>query len=209
VQHEALLNLALEPLDAEVVCSYDLARLPPQAIDDSHLTHPFVQYGTGPARPNEEYSPSGLAAAIDQPLAEPPAESKPIAFAWNDLRLLRGEVEVRAASAGLTPNQVAAAKLAVTEAASNAVRHGGGTGALRIWQEAEHLVFDVYYSQPLSDPLVGRLQPSLDSAGGRGLALINHVCDLVRLHGSRLGTTIRMWFAAPNARPTSFSSRRS
>jgi anti-sigma regulatory factor (Ser/Thr protein kinase) len=100
-------------------------------------------------------------------------------------------------SAGLTPNQVAAAKLAVTEAASNAVRHGGGSGTLRIWSEAEHLVFDVQSSKPLSDPLAGRLQPSPDSVNGRGLTLINHVCDLVRLHGSRLGTTIRMWLARP------------
>ena len=198
VQHEGLLNLALEPVDAQVLCPYDIAHLPPRAIDDSHVTHPFVQYGTGPVRPNDEYSPSAVAAAIDQPLDPPPPRASWTTFGWTDLRLLRDQVEVRALSAGLTPNQVAAAKLAVTEAASNAVRHGGGSGILRVWKETEHLVFDVHSPLPLGDPLAGRLQPSPDSVSGRGLSLINHVCDLVRLHGCRLlGTTIRMWLAAP------------
>jgi len=197
VQYEGLLNLALEPVDAQVLCPYDVTRLPPRAIDDSHVTHPFVQYGTGPVRPNEEYTPTALAAAIDQPLEPPPPGAAWTTFGWNDLRLLRDQVEVRGVSAGLTPHQVAAAKLAVTEAASNAVRHGGGTGTLRIWPEAEHLVFDVHSALPLGDPLAGRLQPTADSTNGRGLTLINHVCDLVRLHGRELGTTIRMWLARP------------
>jgi hypothetical protein len=51
VQHDGLLNLALEPYDVQVLCPYDITRLPPRAIDDSHVTHPFVQYGTGPIRP--------------------------------------------------------------------------------------------------------------------------------------------------------------
>jgi len=201
VQHEGLLNLALEPVDAQVLCPYDITHLPPQAIDDSHVTHPFVQYGTGPVRPNDEYTPSALADAIDQPLEPPPSGAACTSFGWTDLRLLREQVEARAVSAGLTPNQVAAAKLAVTEAASNAVRHGGGRGTLRTWQEAEQMVFDVHSSLPLEDPLAGRLQPSPDSADGRGLALINHVCDLVRVHGSkRLGTTIRMWLPVSSRR---------
>jgi anti-sigma regulatory factor (Ser/Thr protein kinase) len=198
VQHEGLLNLALKSVDAQVLCTYDITRLPPHAIDDSHITHPFVQYGTGPVRPNDEYTPSALADAIDQPLDPPPAGAAWTAFGWNDLRLLRDQIEVRAVSAGLTPNRVAAAKLAVTEAASNAVRHGGGTGTLRVWLEAGYLVFEVHSALPLKDPLAGRLQPRADSPNGRGLALINHVCDLVRLHGAPpLGTTIRMWLACP------------
>lgn len=210
VQHEGLLNLALRSQDAQVFCPYDISGLPPRAIDESHLTHPFVQYGTGPVRPNDEYTSSALAAALDQPLEPPPPGAAGTAFSWSDLRLLRDQVETRTASAGLTPNQVAAAKLAVTEAASNAVRHGGGHGILHLWQEAEYLVFDVHSRLPLGDPLAGRLQPSPDSADGRGLALINHVCDLVRLHGSpRLGTTIRMWLAGPERRPAQVRWRRS
>jgi anti-sigma regulatory factor (Ser/Thr protein kinase) len=210
VQYEGLVNLALAGRDVQVLCAYDVIRLPPHAIDDSHVTHPFVQYGTGPVRPNDEYTPAALAAALDQPLEPPPPGAPWTTFGWNDLRLLRDQVEVRAVAAGLTPNQVAAAKLAVTEAASNAVRHGGGHGTLRIWQEAEYLVFDVHSALPLSDPLAGRLQPSPDSVTGRGLILINHVCDLVRMHGSRpLGTTIRMWLAGADFRPRPIRSRRS
>jgi hypothetical protein len=210
VQHEALLNLALISYDAKVLCAYDITRLPPHAIDDSHRTHPLVQYGTGPVRANDEYTASGLASMIDQPLEPAPPGAAWTTFGWNDLRLLRDQVELRALSAGLTPNQVAAAKLAVTEAASNAVRHGGGIGTLRLWLEAPYLVLDVNSPLPLSDPLAGRLQPAPDSVKGRGLALINHVCDLVRLHGTGpLGTTIRMWLAGADSRRSPLRSPRS
>jgi len=199
VQHEGLLNVALGTQDVQLLCAYDIAHLPPRAIDDSHVTHPLVQYGTGPVRANDEYTPQALAAVIDQPLEPPPARALRTTFGWTDLRRLRDQVASRATAAGLTVAQVAASKLAVTEAASNAVRHGGGRGTLRIWREAHHLVFDVHSPLPLVDPIAGRLQPRADSVSGRGLTLINHVCDLVRLHGSRrLGTSIRMWMLCPN-----------
>jgi hypothetical protein len=210
VQYEGLLNLALAGHDVQVLCAYDINRLPAHAVDDSHITHPLIQYGTGPVRPSDEHTPSSLAAVLDQPLEPAPPGAAWTTFGWNDLRLLRDQVELRATAAGLNPNQVAGAKLAVTEAASNAVRHGGGHGTLRMWQEAEFLVFDVHSPLPLTNPLAGRLQPRPDSVEGRGLALINHVCDLVRMHGSRLlGTTIRMWLAAPDLRPAPFSPPRS
>lgn len=197
-QYESLLNLALLSQEVQLLCPYDITHLPPHAIDDSHLAHPFVQYGTGPARPNEEYRPQAVADVLNRPLEPAPAGAFQVTFGWTDLRLLRELVAERAIAAGLSPSQVAAARLAVTEAASNAVRHGGGYGTLRIWQETEHLVFDVHSPLPLSNPLAGRLQPSPDSVSGRGLTLINHVCDLVRLHGSGArGTTIRMWMLRP------------
>ncbi|HEX6683342.1 MAG TPA: anti-sigma factor RsbA family regulatory protein [Candidatus Limnocylindrales bacterium] len=194
VQHEGLINVALGQVDAAVLCPYDIARLPPHAIDDSHLTHPLIQYACGPVRRNREYTPQALARVLDQPLEPPPPGARTTRFSWTDLLSVREQVAERAIAAGLVPSQVAAAKLAVSEAATNAVRHGGGYGTLSIWSEPEYLVLDVHSPLPMRNPLAGRLQPLADSVSGRGLALINHVCDLVRLHATaRLGTNVRMW----------------
>ena len=44
----------------------------------------------------------------------------------------------------------------------------------------------------LADPLTGRLTPPLDAPGGRGLYLVNQLCDLVQVRSSPQGTTVRV-----------------
>jgi anti-sigma regulatory factor (Ser/Thr protein kinase) len=44
----------------------------------------------------------------------------------------------------------------------------------------------------LADPLTGRLVPSLEQEGGRGVYLVNQLCDLVQLRSSPQGTTVRV-----------------
>jgi anti-sigma regulatory factor (Ser/Thr protein kinase) len=44
----------------------------------------------------------------------------------------------------------------------------------------------------VTDPLAGRRRPDLEQVGGRGLYLVNHLCDLVQLRTSASGTTIRL-----------------
>jgi hypothetical protein len=43
--------------------------------------------------------------------------------------------------------------------------------------------------------LLGREHPTLDRPGGRGLWLVNQLCDLVQIRTSPAGTTVRlhMW----------------
>ena len=44
----------------------------------------------------------------------------------------------------------------------------------------------------VADPLTGRLTPSPEQEGGRGLFLVHHLCDLVQLRSSPEGTTVRV-----------------
>ncbi len=194
VQHEALVNVVLGNLDLIVLCAYDAARLPPQALDDATRTHPFVAYGTGPVAPSADFNHARLARLLNQPLERAPADAYRQVFGWTDLSWLRQLVTVEGHRAGLTAAQVAGLQLAVTEAATNAVRHGGGAGTLRIWRENGQLVLDVNSPKAFPDLSAGRLRPAPDAPGGRGLALINHVCDLVRWsYQPGYGTSVRMW----------------
>jgi hypothetical protein len=44
----------------------------------------------------------------------------------------------------------------------------------------------------IDDPLVGRRSPDHDGEHGRGMWLINQLCDLVELRPGPAGTTLRL-----------------
>jgi len=44
----------------------------------------------------------------------------------------------------------------------------------------------------VTDPLAGRLMPTLEQTGGRGVYLVNQLCDLVQLRSSDHGTVVRV-----------------
>jgi anti-sigma regulatory factor (Ser/Thr protein kinase) len=97
-----------------------------------------------------------------------------------------------ARSCGLSQEQVEILGLAASELATNSVRHGGGAGTVAMWREPGAVV--VEFSDPgrLADPLAGRLMPPVDAEGGRGVYLVNQLCDLVQLRSSADGTTVRV-----------------
>jgi anti-sigma regulatory factor (Ser/Thr protein kinase) len=71
--------------------------------------------------------------------------------------------------------------LAVNELLTNSVRHGGGSGVLRIWQDDHTLVCEVRDRGRITDPLADRRRPDPGRTGGRGLWVANQLCDLVQL----------------------------
>ena len=44
----------------------------------------------------------------------------------------------------------------------------------------------------IRDPLAGRVRPEPDARGGRGLWLVNQLCDLVQIRTGSSGTTVRV-----------------
>ena len=44
----------------------------------------------------------------------------------------------------------------------------------------------------IADPLAGRDRPPPDDLGGRGLYLVNQLCDLVQLRSSPDGSVVRI-----------------
>ena len=81
--------------------------------------------------------------------------------------------------------------LVVHELSSNSVRHGGGSGRLRMWVNGRALHCEVSDQGPgLSDPgAVGRDLPPHGAPGGRGLWLARRMSDLQIATGAR-GTTM-------------------
>ena len=113
-------------------------------------------------------------------------------FGVRDLRALRAEVGDRALSEGVGYDRAADLALAVHELAANSVLHGGGGGVLQIWREPASLVVEIADGGTVVNPLSGRVAAAVEDSSGRGLWMVNHLCDLVQLRSSAAGTTVRV-----------------
>ena len=192
VQHEALINLAFTGRDVTILCPYDTRNLPVAVLADAEATHPLLIDSTG-RRTSTAYGPEAIIAGYNQPLTAP-ADAAELTVDATNLAHARRLVRTHAHSAGLSEDQVADVELVVTELVSNSVEHGGGSGRLRTWTADAHLVCQVDDHGTLTDPLAGRHPVAPDQHRNRGLLLVNHMSDLVRLHTGTAGTTIRVHF---------------
>jgi anti-sigma regulatory factor (Ser/Thr protein kinase) len=193
VQHEALTNLAFAGREAAIVCPYDAGALRPDVLADAHRTHP-VLLEPGHRWSSRAYTePSALVAAFNQPLGPVPRDAVTVTFEAGELPAVRRLVGEQAHRGGLAERGGEQLQLAVNEVATNTVTHGGGPGVLRLWSGDGHVVAEVTGGGRLRDPLAGRIPVPARQPHGRGLLLVNEVCDLVRVHTTAQGTTIRLY----------------
>ncbi|MFC0528786.1 anti-sigma factor RsbA family regulatory protein [Phytohabitans kaempferiae] len=193
VQHEALINAVFAGRAARILCPYDVAGLAPEAIDDAHRTHPAVITPEGRVASPRYADPVALAESFNLPLPDPPADATMIAVDLTGLAKVRAFVIDLAEAAGLGADRADDLMIAVNELATNTVAHTPGQGTLSAWTEGGDLVCQVRDGGHIADPLAGRVPPPLTSStGGRGLILVNQLCDLVRVHSRPGATTIRL-----------------
>jgi anti-sigma regulatory factor (Ser/Thr protein kinase) len=192
VQHEALINAAFGGRDAAILCPYDVAGLDRRAIEDAYRTHPVIAEA-GARRPSHAYAdPITVVADFNRPLPDPPAGAATITINLDSLSAVRRFVAGQASAAGVDPDRVLDLAIAVNELTANTVEHGGGHGTVAAWPEDGHFVCQVTDGGHFRDPLAGRIPPAAGQARGRGLVLVNQVCDLVRVHTRPDGTTVRL-----------------
>ena len=194
--HETLLNVAFDDGPPWwLLCPYDTGALDAAVVAEARRSHPLVlQAGTH--RHSADYRVAAAAAApFDGPLPEPPVTSPAVVFdaGAEPLPVLRRFVSRAAAHADLDAARAADLVLAVNELVTNSLHHGGGSGVLRAWRQGDALVCEVRDRGRIDEPLVGREHPRNDSLGGRGLWLVNQLCDLVQVRSSDDGTAVRVY----------------
>lgn len=191
--HEALLNVAFDAVTPFwLLCPYDLETLADDVIDEAQRTHPFIDRG-GQRQAAGAFRPIDMADPFDRPLPARPADAVAMSFQAGRLRRVRAFVAAQAAHVGLDAESTAAMVLAVSEIATNSLRHGGGQGELRSWVQDGSLVCEVSDRGHITSPLVGRVRPVPDGQGGAGLWVANQLCDLVQIFSSPRGTTVRVY----------------
>lgn len=190
-RNEVLLNAAFATRPSWwLVCPYDTAVLAPPVVDEAWRSHPFVFDG-GTHRPNAIYDP-GDPAALAMPLPEPAAGTDRLRFGHDGLAGVRRFVAAASTRRGLDPSRLPDLLVAINELATNSVRHGGGGGVVRVWEDGDAVVCEVSDAGVMAGPLVGRRRPTTYSESGRGVWIVNQLCDLVEMRSTPAGTVIRV-----------------
>ena len=197
--HESLLNVAFaDDPPWSLLCPYDAEILTAEVLAEFRRSHPYV-VDDGRPGPNSDYRPTTAPVWLDRPLPPPPADARQIEFERHRgaLRRTRDAVRAHAHTAGLDDTATDHLILAADELVSNSLSHGGGAGRIRLWTDGGAVVCEISDTGgPLSgQPLLGRQLPGLNGPGGRGLWLVNQLCDLVQIRSSPAGTSVRlhMW----------------
>jgi anti-sigma regulatory factor (Ser/Thr protein kinase) len=188
-RHETLLNLAFShETPWTLLCPYDAERLPEDVLEASRRNHAHVLEG-GEWRRSESF-----ARAIPGPAPLPPPAVEPteLRFTHGDLGLVREFLANRATNEGFPAARLGDLVLAVDELATNSLRYARGGGLVRTWRENGAIIVEVADEGHIADPLAGRDCPPASEIGGRGLYLVNQLCDLVQLRSSPEGSVVRI-----------------
>jgi anti-sigma regulatory factor (Ser/Thr protein kinase) len=189
--HESLLNLAFgEGPPFWLLCPYDTASLDRPTLGGAYRNHAFVQSGTAHLE-SGHFSPSA-ADLLAEPLSPIPGHADAMDFAADALSDVRRFVARHANTAGLNPDRTADLTIAINELVTNSVIHAEGGGRLTVWRDGDTLLCEVSDDGTFDRPLAGRVRPTVSQPGGRGLWLVNQICDLVQLRVYPQATVVRV-----------------
>ena len=110
----------------------------------------------------------------------------------SDLASVRAFVRERAADLGLSERRADLLALAVSELATNTLQHTSGGGRVRLRAEPGRVLCDVIDRGPLRR--LGRAMPPAQEVRGRGLAIVERICDDVGIAAEDGHTRVRLTF---------------
>ena len=191
--HESLLNLAFaEGPELSLLCPYDVEALSDEVVERAMRTHPFVDE-EGSAASEEYEGPDSAPSPFSGPLSPAPGSTASLGFDLEELEAVRTFVTSWAEEQGLERPHAQDLMLAMHELTANSVRHGGGHGTVRVWRDGDAVVGEVSdRGRMRATPLAGRAMPDDTTEGGRGLWIVNQLCDLVQIRSVPGGSVVRV-----------------
>ncbi|MGP3999346.1 anti-sigma factor RsbA family regulatory protein [Streptomyces sp. 8N706] len=193
LRYDSIVNLAFAHVDIHGFCCYDRATLAPDVLDLLRRTHVKIHEG-GALRDNPFFAdPESVVADIDRrplpPPAEPPASMQILP---TDLHAVRTFVAEQAKRCGVTAEALHNLLVAVTEVATNAVRHGNAPATLRTWPDNGLIceITDSGHWQP--EEFISWRPPESARESGFGLWGVGMLCDTVQVRTGSNGTTVRL-----------------
>jgi anti-sigma regulatory factor (Ser/Thr protein kinase) len=112
-------------------------------------------------------------------------------FDAGTLYALRSALAAHASDLGLTGPQLERLAIVAGELATNAVRHGGGTGRLRLWRDRSLLHCEISDRGPgIPDTAVGATPPDPMTRSGRGMWICRQLSDALLIETEPNGSTV-------------------
>jgi anti-sigma regulatory factor (Ser/Thr protein kinase) len=180
VRHEALINQSFAGQAVAIRCPYDAERLDRTALADAARTHPLV-VEHGATRASDRYAPDAVLAAYNTTLPAPANAEMCVVDAASLPRLRRVATEFGLRQ-GLSDDRTDDLVLTLTELATNSIEHAHCAATVLLGRADDHVVCQVRDNGHISDPLAGRQPVPPSAARGRGLLMVNHLADLVRVY---------------------------
>jgi anti-sigma regulatory factor (Ser/Thr protein kinase) len=107
-----------------------------------------------------------------------------------DLTVVRDFVRAEAVALGLPDLRADLLTVAVSELATNTLQHTAGGGLVRIWAEPGRVCCEVVDQGAART--FGRTMPGAEEVRGRGLAIVERICDEVGTGSGPAGTSVRL-----------------
>jgi anti-sigma regulatory factor (Ser/Thr protein kinase) len=187
---EASINIAFAAAPAWMICTYDQRALSPEVLADARRTHPQLSGG----QDNADYTdPSGFCADWQLELSPAPRGAYAELNFDGDPAPVRRFVVAQATRLGLPIGRLDDLILAVNEVATNSIRHGAGSGQVRVWRDERYLLCEVFDAGQADERMFGVVPPNPDSEGGHGMWITRQLCDLVEIRAFPSGTTVRLY----------------
>ncbi len=114
-------------------------------------------------------------------------------FARGDLQRIRRLVERAGRRLGLSPARTDDLVLVVNEIATNAIRHGGGSGTLTMVSRSDGVSVEVRDRGPGLTAHTRDELPTATSIGGRGLWIVRRRCRCLSIASSEHGVAVRFF----------------
>ena len=105
---------------------------------------------------------------------------------------LRSALAAHASELGVADEHIETLVIVATELATNAIRHGGGTGRVRLWHDDTSMYCQISdKGAGLTDPHAGSDLPEPTAAGGRGLWICRNLArELIIEHPPHGGLSV-------------------
>ncbi|HEX2053511.1 MAG TPA: sensor histidine kinase [Actinomycetota bacterium] len=191
-RHEALINLAFHDAEGWILCPYDTRSLSDPVLEEAYRSHPYIEVAGSRHASMTYLSLNEVARSLDRPLPPPAGDVETMLIEEGTVADARSFVQARGSLLGMPADRIDDLKLVATELAANSLVHGGGNGLLRFWSEGGDVVLEVIDGGLFDEPLAGRRAPNPLQEGGRGMWIVNQLCDLVQIRTLVTGSVIRI-----------------
>ena len=187
--YEAITNLAYDHLPVWVVCTYPANRLPDAILDGILRTHKEVLTDQWAQSDRFEDPRDTLRRLTPEPEPLPDLRSR---RGSQDLERFREQLARDLLAENVPEAKALEMLVAATEAATNAVRHGGGIEEVRVGRVDGRFVCEVIdRGAGFDDPMAGYLAPR--PGRGTGLWVARQLTWRVESFPSPRGFTVRIW----------------